>query len=447
MEFQLEKYQFVAFVETDHSAAACRVSFIVRGIEDQELSFIILSYDKPFEKSPIRKSLSKWFCQELKLSTYKGLKTQINYQKRCFMVRNHIQDSTIYYDDHETAILFTTATQIFFAQKNDLTDVISTQIGNTDHELANVMMLRGYSNCFFFIINDTSSGTDILFVLEIQFREKGKQWNLRARPILEFSFSKIIALQLDEESVNAQDSYWSFSGNLEKGKKTDNQLLIIDDRQNLIKLQQTENGYQEVFRKNFSHIQTLRAMQDSQNPVPSLSFTERAMTVKGIHYVYETGQHSPFSQDPDLQVLDTMQIKSSNLQLHRVQQIDEKGFKKLLIVVKKNPGTRKCTFMGHKCQRDVILCTFISKEKLLTKIHTDRKEDYYWTILNPDGQILQMPRRLKKALNVENWTTMKGKQIIYGQTQLILQSDNGKVASFRFNSDGDLNKSFIFDDL
>ena len=58
------------------------------------------------------------------------------------------------------------------------------------------------------------------------------------------------------------------------------------------------------------------------------------------------------------------------------------------MVVKKNPGTRKCTFVGHNRQRDVILCAFISKDKLLTKIHTDRKEEYYWTILKPDGHIL-----------------------------------------------------------
>ena len=54
--------------------------------------------------------------------------------------------------------------------------------------------------------------------------------------------------------------------------------------------------------------------------------------------------------------------------------------------------------MGKVSQRDVILCAFISEDKLLLKMRTDRKEDHYWTVIDQAGYICDTPRILRRVL-------------------------------------------------
>ena len=72
----------------------------------------------------------------------------------------------------------------------------------------------------------------------------------------------------------------------------------------------------------------------------------------------------------------------TNLQLHVTQKQNATGYSKYNLVVKEDPGSRKCPFMSHKSQRDVLLCGFIAEDKFLLKMRTDRTDDTFWTLLD-----------------------------------------------------------------
>ena len=88
------------------------------------------------------------------------------------------------------------------------------------------------------------------------------------------------------------------------------------------------------------------------------------------------------------------------------QKSDFVGFDEYHLVLKEDPGNRKCPFLSHKGQRDVLLCGFLAEDKLLFKIRTDRKKESYWTLIDATGQILQLPRTLNRVLYSEEWTNM-----------------------------------------
>lgn len=102
----------------------------------------------------------------------------------------------------------------------------------------------------------------------------------------------------------------------------------------------------------------------------------------------------------------------TNLQLHVTQKQNATGYSKYNLVVKEDPGSRKCPFMSHKSQRDVLLCGFLAEDKLLLKMRTDRKTESYWTLIDATGKIHPLPRTLRRVLNSEEWTDMSIQPII-----------------------------------
>ena len=55
------------------------------------------------------------------------------------------------------------------------------------------------------------------------------------------------------------------------------------------------------------------------------------------------------------------------------------------LILIEQPSSRRCTLLGNKNSRDVLICTFLNEENLLIKLRTDRKEEHYWTIMNSSG--------------------------------------------------------------
>ena len=131
------------------------------------------------------------------------------------------------------------------------------------------------------------------------------------------------------------------------------------------------------------------------------------------------------------------------MQLHVVQR-QKVGDKKIYFILKESPGSRKCPVLGNKSQRDVLLCGFISENKLLLKMRTDRKTDTFWTLIDSSGEILDFPRTLSRILYSDDWTSMKTQLIKSNQNQLLLESQK-KIVAFRFNENGILLDSVEFE--
>ena len=87
---------------------------------------------------------------------------------------------------------------------------------------------------------------------------------------------------------------------------------------------------------------------------------------------------------------------------------------------------------------------FVSEEILLVRFASSREEETYWTMLDVRGDILILPRQLKRLLNRTNWTKIESQLNIKGSLQLLLTSDR-KLATVSFNSRGEMIELVEFD--
>ena len=69
-------------------------------------------------------------------------------------------------------------------------------------------------------------------------------------------------------------------------------------------------------------------------------------------------------------------------------------------MVKPHAGGRKIDFIGSKLRSSVEMIEFISNELLLIKFKR------YWTIMDKDGQIVEIPIDLNAALNKFSFSSM-----------------------------------------
>ena len=158
------------------------------------------------------------------------------------------------------------------------------------------------------------------------------------------------------------------------------------------------------------------------------------MTINGTNYIYETGHRTMVRSSQDWKTFSSESIEQTNMQLHVTQWL-KGGYNKFQLVLKDNPGSRKCPILGHKGQRDVLLCGFIAEDKFLLKMRTDRTDDTFWTLLDSTGKIHSLPRTLHRVLYSDEWTSMKSQPIKNYQNQLLFKSSK-TMAAFRFDSSG-----------
>lgn len=95
-------------------------------------------------------------------------------------------------------------------------------IGNEDLELGATNITKAHNSVFLFVMRDKTSMTETIFSLSVHYHTKSKLWILKTRPVYVSSFAKILALKIDQESINQFDSYWTLNGSLEIGKKVTN---------------------------------------------------------------------------------------------------------------------------------------------------------------------------------------------------------------------------------
>ena len=81
---------------------------------------------------------------------------------------------------------------------------------------------------------------------------------------------------------------------------------------------------------------------------------------------------------------------------------------------------------------------YIGDDTILLKLHTDRKNQYYWTAMNlKTGQVVELPASLSQTLKQKNWTKCNSVLTYAGQYQLLL-ANNEEMRCLQFNQDGSL---------
>ena len=113
------------------------------------------------------------------------------------------------------------------------------------------------------------------------------------------------------------------------------------------------------------------------------------------------------------------------------------------MLIKEQPGTRKCNYIGQKARRDVLQVAFLAESLLLCKLRTDRTGESYWTLIDATGKIYNLPRTLKRILQNDDFDRVSTKHIQNGLTQLLLQSET-KIAAFKFDVDGKMIETLIY---
>ena len=77
------------------------------------------------------------------------------------------------------------------------------------------------------------------------------------------------------------------------------------------------------------------------------------------------------------------------------------------------PARRNINFLGLRAQRDVCSANFITSDKILLQMMTDRYDSnekicqQYWTLLDDQGKVLQVPAQLMQILESKNWSNAR----------------------------------------
>ena len=73
------------------------------------------------------------------------------------------------------------------------------------------------------------------------------------------------------------------------------------------------------------------------------------------------------------------------------------------VEILRDPGMRQEAFLGVMSQFYVRQITFIAEQVLLVKMKSYRDDEFYWTLINTTGTILDISRPLKQLLIKSDW--------------------------------------------
>lgn len=105
------------------------------------------------------------------------------------------------------------------------------------------------------------------------------------------------------------------------------------------------------------------------------------------------------------------------------------------MVISRSPGSRECSFLARRSERNVLLCCFVAEDKLLFQMRSGWTRETYWSLIDSDGNVLRMPRTLHRVLCSSDWSSLKSQPIQGGLNQLLLMSGD-KISVVRLSDLG-----------
>ena len=85
--------------------------------------------------------------------------------------------------------------------------------------------------------------------------------------------------------------------------------------------------------------------------------------------------------------------------------------KKAAFMIKDDSSSRRKQLFDHRA-RDVLLFEPLSDKLILAKLKgSDEQGANYWTLMDYEGNMLDMPKGMSEVLNKKDWVTVKSKQV------------------------------------
>lgn len=82
---------------------------------------------------------------------------------------------------------------------------------------------------FYFVVLDKQPQAHTVEELRLEINEDSNQWTYRKRTVWQGASGRIVAMELDPNSSQETDTYWSLDDKLmERKKPIANQLFVID---------------------------------------------------------------------------------------------------------------------------------------------------------------------------------------------------------------------------
>ena len=79
-------------------------------------------------------------------------------------------------------------------------------------------------------------------------------------------------------------------------------------------------------------------------------------------------------------------------------------------MIKNDSSSRKICLFDHRA-RDVLLFEPLSENLVLAKLRGSSEAKNYWSLMDYDGNIQDMPRGMPELLNKEDWVTVQSKHV------------------------------------
>lgn len=126
--------------------------------------------------------------------------------------------------------------------------------------------------------------------------------------------------------------------------------------------------------------------------------SDRCIIVKENAFDLESGsKHNLFEALDKWNVINLTDVRMDGKMVFTLQQ---KNHRQICFAIMSDVGSRNCSLLGARCNRDIILSEFLAKDLLLLKVLTDRnhEKESYWTMMNTNGCVKDIPATLKRIL-------------------------------------------------
>ena len=118
---------------------------------------------------------------------------------------------------------------------------------------------------------------------------------------------------------------------------------------------------------------------------------------QGLFYEFDAGISGSLSPTGRLRV---SRVEScASLMLGVSDDLNYYGYVEIL----RDPGMRQEAFLGVRSQLYVRQIAFIAKKILLLKMKSYRDDEFYWSMINTEGKILNISKPLKQLLIKSDW--------------------------------------------
>ena len=132
-------------------------------------------------------------------------------------------------------------------------------------------------------------------------------------------------------------------------------------------------------------------------PFTNVFMSDRGLIINGKFYDLKKGScYDMFGFDDNINVLQQLEMPNSQRLVFRLK-IKPDDYR--CIAIKKSPESRNFGGINRVAMNHVTHLLFVGEDKVLVRSHLDYGAKCYWTMMDLQGKILEMPVTLEKLLD------------------------------------------------